>query len=157
MKSEITWSTAIPQPVIAIPVWPVATNADSRPRARAAASSSSVTDILPIAQSEPTVWTTCTSGRLAGPAGTLSPGGDARRSRSSTPAAAAASDSSGSSASTVCSPASTCIPASIASSSAARHSSVSAPPNGATPITSTFAPSSTASATLPTIGTARRA
>ena len=28
MKSEITWSTAIPQPVMAIPVWPVATNAD---------------------------------------------------------------------------------------------------------------------------------
>ena len=74
MKSEITWSTAIPQPVIAIPVWPVATNADSRPRARAAASSSSVTDILPIAQSEPTVCTTRTSGRCAGPAGTLRPG-----------------------------------------------------------------------------------
>ena len=58
------------------------------------ASSSSVTDILPIAQSEPTVCTTRTSGRSR-PAGTLSPGGAARRSRSSTPAAAAAADSSG--------------------------------------------------------------
>ena len=66
MKSEITWSTAMPQPAMAIPVCPVATNADSSPRARAAASSSSVTDILPIAQSEPTVCTTRTSGRSAG-------------------------------------------------------------------------------------------
>ena len=88
---------------------------------------------------DPTVCTTVASGRSGG--GTLSPGGDARRSRSSTPAAAAAADSSGSSDSTVCSPASKLIPASIASSSATRHSSVSAPPNGATPITSTFAPS----------------
>src|SRR3954465_13203024 len=68
----------MPQPAIAIPVCPVATNADSNPRARAAASSSKVTDILPIAQSEPTVCTTRTPGRSAGPAGTLSPGGAAR-------------------------------------------------------------------------------
>ncbi len=147
----------MPQPVIAIPVCPVATNADSRPRARAAVSSSSVTDILPIAQSEPTVCTTRTSGRSAGPAGTLRPAGAARRSRSSTPAAAAAAESSGSSDRTVCSPASTCKPRPIASSSATRHSAVKAPPNGATPITSTLAPSEAASATEATIGTARRA
>src|SRR3954465_233318 len=69
----------MPQPAIAIPVCPVATNADSRPRARAATSSSSVTDILPIAQSEPTVWTTRTSGR-PGP-GTLRSAGGARGAR----------------------------------------------------------------------------
>src|SRR4051794_21118360 len=155
MKSEITWSTAIPQPEIAIPVWPVATKADSRPRARAAASSSSVTDIFPIAQSEPTVCTTRASGREAG--GTLSPGGAARRSRSSTPARSAADAISGSSASTVCRPASRCIPCPTASSSAPRHAAVSAPPNGATPITRTFAPSAAASPTEPTIGVSRRA
>ena len=33
-KSAITWSTAIPQPAIAIPVCPVGTNADSQPAAR---------------------------------------------------------------------------------------------------------------------------
>ena len=101
------------------------------------------------------MWTTRTVGRS--PLGTLRPGGAARRSRSVTPARAAASESSGSSASTVCRPASTSSPAAIASSSAVRHSSVSAPPNGATPITSTFAPSATASATPATIGTGRRA
>ena len=36
MKSETTASTEIPQPAIAIPVWPVGTNRDASPRARAA-------------------------------------------------------------------------------------------------------------------------
>ena len=63
MKSETTASTAIPQPAIAIPVWPVGTKRASSPRARAARSSSSETVIFPIAQSEPTVSTICAGTR----------------------------------------------------------------------------------------------
>ena len=55
----------------------------------------------------------------------------------------------------MCSPASTFIPAATASSSAARQPAVSAPPIGATPITSVSA--SPASAIDATIGTGRRA
>ena len=57
-KSETTASTAIPQPAIAIPVWPVGTNTDRRPRRRASRSSSRATVFFPIAQSEPTVSAT---------------------------------------------------------------------------------------------------
>ena len=62
-KSLISRSTATPQPSIIIPVWPVGTNDARSPAARAARRSSSATDILPIAQSVPTVRIT----RLPGP------------------------------------------------------------------------------------------
>ena len=62
-KSAMTRSTATPQPSIIIPVWPVGTNDADRPAATAARRSSSATDILPIAQSVPTVRIT----RLPGP------------------------------------------------------------------------------------------
>ena len=57
-KSAITRSTATPQPSIIIPVWPVGTNEALRPAAVAARRSSRATDILPIAQSVPTVRST---------------------------------------------------------------------------------------------------
>ena len=57
MKSATTASTEMPQPAIAIPVWPVGTNSLLMPRLRASRSSSSETVIFPIAQSEPTVRT----------------------------------------------------------------------------------------------------
>ena len=55
MKSATTASTAMPQPAIAMPVWPVGTNCDFRPRRCASRSSSIATVFFPIAQSEPTV------------------------------------------------------------------------------------------------------
>ena len=85
MKSATTASTEIPQPAIAIPVWPVGTNSLLIPRRRASASSSSATVIFPIAQSEPTVSTTLASCVRFSPVGVLRPGGGLRRSRSSTP------------------------------------------------------------------------
>ncbi len=85
MKSATTASTEIPQPAIAIPVWPVGTNSLAIPRRRASASSSSATVIFPIAQSEPTVSTTLAPWVRFSPVGTLRPGGGLRRSRSSTP------------------------------------------------------------------------
>ena len=57
MKSATTASTEMPQPAIAIPVWPVGTKTSATPRRRASRSSSSATVIFPIAQSEPTVST----------------------------------------------------------------------------------------------------
>ncbi len=113
-----------------------------------------MTTFLPITVSEPTLCTTRTwAGRLAGPWGTPRSGGAARRSRSATPARVAARRSSGSSESWVCSPASTCRPASIASSSTARQRASSFPPVGATPTRSADAPRSIASRSVATIGT----
>ncbi len=66
-KSEATRSTATPQPSIIIPVWPVATNTAPRPAATAARRSSNATDILPIAQSVPTVSSTRRPGRWRRP------------------------------------------------------------------------------------------
>src|SRR5689334_7873755 len=152
----MTWSTAMPQPEIAIPVWPVATNTLRSPRARAARSSSRVTVILPIAQSEPTDSTTRSDGsRLYGPSGVSRSPGPTRRSISCRPRCEAIATSSGSSASTLWRPASTSIPRPIASPRAARHSAESLPPSGATPISSRLAPSAAASATDATIGTGR--
>ena len=85
MKSETTASTQMPQPAIAMPVWPVGTNTEPSPRARAARSSSSATVIFPIAQSEPTVSTIRAGTRRFSPVGTFRPSGGRRRSRSSTP------------------------------------------------------------------------
>ena len=85
MKSETTASTAIPQPAIAIPVWPVGTKRDAIPRAAAARSSSSETVIFPIAQSEPTVSTFFVGCSRFAPVGTFRSAGGRRRSRSSTP------------------------------------------------------------------------
>ena len=86
-----TASTAIPQPAIAIPVWPVGTKRASSPRARAARSSSSETVIFPIAQSEPTVSTIRAGIVRFAPVGTSRSAGGRRRSRSSTPWCAASS------------------------------------------------------------------
>ena len=84
MKSETTASTAMPQPAIAIPVWPVGTNSAASPRDRASRSSSSDTVIFPIAQSEPTV-STVRAGSLEVRAGRdVEAGRRAARSRSST-------------------------------------------------------------------------
>ena len=64
MKSATTASTAMPQPAIAMPVWPVGTKTRlATPRRRASRSSSSETVIFPIAQSEPTVRTMVASTR----------------------------------------------------------------------------------------------
>ena len=107
--------------------------------------------------SDPTLCTTFTeSGRLYGPAGTVRSAGAARRSRSATPARVAARRSSGSSESCVCSPASTCRPAAIASSMILRQAGSSLPPVGATPISSADAPRSIASRSVATIGTGWR-
>ena len=57
-KSAITRSTDVPQPAIAMPVWPVGTNSAAVPAACAARVSSSAAVILPTAQSLPTVSTT---------------------------------------------------------------------------------------------------
>ena len=64
-KSAATRSTVTPQPSTIIPVWPVATNTADRPAAWAARRSSNPTDILPIAQSVPTVSTTRLPGQVA--------------------------------------------------------------------------------------------
>ena len=85
MKSATTASTEIPHPAIAIPVWPVGTNSEARPRRFASRSSSSETVIFPIAQSEPTVSTIRAASSRFAPVGTFSPSGGLRRSRSSTP------------------------------------------------------------------------
>ena len=79
MKSA-TASTAIPHPAIAIPVWPVGTKTDARPRRFASRCSSSAMVFLPIAQSEPTVWTTVAPCRRFSPVGTVRPSGGRRRS-----------------------------------------------------------------------------
>ena len=69
----ITRSTATPQPSIIIPVWPVGTNDARRGRRRAPARrSSSATDILPIAQSVPTVRITRLPGRVRAGRSTVS-------------------------------------------------------------------------------------
>ena len=73
MKSATTASTAIPQPAIAIPVWPVGTNSDRSPRRRASRSSSSDTVIFPIAQSEPTVRTIVPGTARFAPVGSTRP------------------------------------------------------------------------------------
>ena len=72
-KSATTASTAIPQPAIAIPVWPVGTKTERRPRRRASRSSSSATVFLPIAQSEPTVSAIRAGMRRFSPVGTSRP------------------------------------------------------------------------------------
>jgi hypothetical protein len=66
-KSLITRSTATPQPSIIIPVCPVGTKTAASPAARADVRSSSATDILPIAQSVPTVRITREPGRCFRP------------------------------------------------------------------------------------------
>ena len=84
-KSEMTWSTAIPQPEIAIPVCPVATNADSMPaRARGRVELQRHRHLADRAVGADRVHDAHVG--PVRPAGTLSPGGAARRSRSSTPA-----------------------------------------------------------------------
>ena len=77
-KSETTASTAMPQPAIMIPVWPVGTKTERRPRARAARSSSTATVFLPTAQSEPTVRTTSAASVRFSPVGTLRSDGGRR-------------------------------------------------------------------------------
>ena len=151
-KSDTTASTAIPHPAIAIPVWPVGTNTESSPRARAARSSSSDTVIFPIAQSEPTVRTVCASTSRFAPVGTLRPAGGRRRSRSSTPCSRASALSSGSSAMNSCSPFSTSRPPRIASASSARQAGGKRPPCVATPTSAVVGSNASPSATVPTTG-----
>ena len=63
----MTRSTATPQPSIIMPVWPVGTNATESPRASADFRSSRATDILPMAQSVPTVRITRLPGECGRP------------------------------------------------------------------------------------------
>ena len=97
MKSETTASTAIPQPAIAIPVCPVGTKTDFRPRPRASRSSSHVAVIFPIAQSVPTVSTIVAGTLRLAPVAVDTPAGGSRRSISSTPCFWAVSTSPGTS------------------------------------------------------------
>ena len=143
----------MPQPAIEMPIWPVGTKTARSPAALAAAVSSSVTVILPIAQSVPTVCTMRAGTPRPAPLGVERPAGTRRRSRNSSPRAAAAATSSGSRPSSSCSPASTCMPSASASSSAAFQAGGSLPPAGATPMARHCAPSAAASATVATIGT----
>ncbi len=73
MKSATTASTEIPQPAIAIPVWPVGMNSLRTPRAFASRSSSSATVIFPIAQSDPTMRIDVAPCVRFSPVGTLRP------------------------------------------------------------------------------------
>ena len=66
-KSDTTASMGAPQPSIMMPVWPVATNAALSPARRAASRSSSITDILPMAQSVPTARSTLRPGQVRAP------------------------------------------------------------------------------------------
>ena len=151
-KSATTASTAIPQPAIAIPVWPVGTKTDASPRSRASRSSSTATVFLPIAQSEPTVRTIFASTSRFAPVGTLSPSGGLRRSRSSTPCARASAVSSASSETNSCRPLSTSSPAAMQPFRRSRHAGGKRPPCVATPTTATVGSYGAASATMPTIG-----
>jgi hypothetical protein len=151
-KSAMTASTAIPQPAIAIPVWPVGTKTDSSPRRRASRSSSTATVFLPIAQSEPTVRTIFASTSRFAPVGTLSPSGGRRRSRSSTPCSRASSESSGSREMNSWRPLSTSSPFAMQLFRSSRHAGGKRPPWVATPTTATVGSKRSASPTLPTTG-----
>ena len=152
MKSATTASTEIPQPAIAIPVWPVGTKALARSSRRASASSSRATVIFPIAQSEPTVRTTFAPWVRLAPVGTFSPGGGLRRSRSSTRWRAASSTSSGSSEMNSCSPLSTSRPFETQLLTRARHAGGNRPPCVATPTSAVVGSKQSASFTEPTTG-----
>ena len=153
----MTRSTATPQPSIIMPVCPVGTNATESPAARPAFRSSSATDILPIAQSVPTVRITRLPGRWRRPTAVSKRSGGRRKSMMWTPAIAAAADSSGSSPRKVWSPEWSSSPASIAAWRIGRHSSGSRPPVGAIPMSSVSGRGrpgiARASARVPTIGT----
>ena len=153
MKSEMTASTEIPQPAIAMPVCPVGTKRDASPRARAARSSSSETVIFPIAQSEPTVSTVFTGSSRFAPVGTFRSAGGRRRSRSSTPCRAARLASSSSSARNSCSPFSMCRPFEIAVFSSSRHAGGNRPPWVATPTSAVVGLKQSASLTAADDGT----
>ena len=79
------------QPAIAIPVCPVGTKIEARPRRRASRSSSSATVIFPIAQSDPTVSTTVPGTSRFAPVAVDRSAGGRRRSRSWTSWRAASS------------------------------------------------------------------
>ena len=152
MKSETTASTEIPQPAIAIPVWPVGTNTDRSPRRSASRWSSSETVIFPIAQSEPTVRMIRAGTSRFAPVGTFRSSGGLRRSRSSTPCRAASSTSSASSTRYSCSPFSTSSPAAIELFSSSRHAGGKRPPCVATPTSAVVGSYASPSSTVPTIG-----
>jgi hypothetical protein len=152
MKSATTASTEMPQPAIAIPVWPVGTNSLRMPRRRASRSSSSETVIFPIAQSEPTVSTTVEPCVRFAPVGTFSPGGALRRSRSWTPCSWASADSSSSSETNSWRPFSMSSPAAMHCFSSSRQAGGNRPPEVATPTSAAVGSCASASATVPTIG-----
>ena len=145
----------MPQPAIAMPVWPVGTKTLGRPRRRASRSSSRQTVILPSAQSVPTVATVVASTVRLAPLGTSSPAGGRRRSRSSAPVRTAASANSVSSEMKSWSPLSTSSPRSIACRIVARHDAGSLPPAGAMPISSVSGSPAIASSSEATTGTSR--
>jgi hypothetical protein len=110
MKVAMTASTEIPQPAIAMPVWPVGTNLEAMPRARASRSSSSEDRHLPDravrADGEDDL-----AGHLEiRPLGTSRSSGGRRRSVSVAPDARASGASSGSSRRNWCRPFSIPIP-----------------------------------------------
>src|SRR3954454_18327492 len=152
MKSATTASTEIPQPAIAMPVWPVGTNSLLMPRRRASRSSSSETVIFPIAQSEPTVRTIRASSSRLAPVGTIRAGGGFGRSRSWTPCLDAMSTSSGSSVRNSCSPFSTSSPFETDVRSSSRQAGGKRPPEVATPTSAVVGLKQSASLMLPTIG-----
>ena len=139
MKSATTASTAMPQPSIMMPVWPVATKLVRRPRARSPSTSCSWAVILPTLQSVPTVRHTYALHVLGQARGHRQVGRRAGAGRgSAVPFARAAAASSGSSARKVCSPFHTSQPAASASRDpAAPLRRAGGPPCGAIPITTT--------------------
>ena len=152
MKSATTASTEIPQPAIAIPVWPVGTNSDASPRRRASRSSSSATVIFPIAQSEPTVRTIVAGTSRFSPVGTFRSGGGFRRSRSSTSCSRASSTSSASSVEELVQAVLDVEPVRDAVRICSRNAGGKRPPAVATPTSAVFGSKQSASSTVPTIG-----
>ena len=134
MKSATTASTEMPQPAIAIPVWPVGTNSlaiAARARGRVELERDGhLPDRAVGADREHDVARRAS--RFA-PVGTLSPAGGLRRSRSSTPCRAASAASSGSSEMNSCRPFSTSSPAAMQPFSSSRHAGGKRPPAVATP------------------------
>ena len=153
MKSATTASTESPQPAIAIPVWPVGTNLEAIPRARASRSSSSETVIFPIAQSEPTVRTILPGTSRFAPLGTSRSSGGRRRSVSVAPDSRASGASSGSSRRNWCRPFSIPIPFVTQSRRISRQAGGNRPPCVATPTSAAVGASGRAAATSATIGT----
>jgi hypothetical protein len=152
MKSDTTWSTAIPHPAMAIPVWPVGTNTDPSPRRRVSRSSSRQTVIFPRTQSDPTVRTVWAFTWRLAPVGTSRSSGTLRRSRTETPLAAAAAAISASSERNSCRPLSMSSPSSIARRMLRRNAGGRWPPAGATPIRSVVGPCAMAASTSATTG-----